>query len=500
MSARPTPELLEIPVGDGVTLSALRYPAARHPAPAVVTFTPYRKESPFGSLVSAPLAHDIGCDLIVVDTLGMGGSGGVWDGPYSPTEITAAARALEQIAEQPFNTGRTALLGASYPGGIQYLIAARKPRGLRCITPQIAPVDSYRDLWHRGGMPSHGNWGALAARLNQHRADTKNNILTDFYTKTTADLYDSDRFRTRSGETVLDDIEVPALVTGGWYDYFLRGTIRAFDRLSVPKRLFIGNWCHEEVSPEPEAEQIKRWLAYWLLDEGDDPTEGDNVVLQLVGTDEWVSYPDWPATGKLPWQSWHPITTPTPVPVLTSTNDLPPAHPSHLPMYHDMYTDSGMRLWGEAWTAQSDPVAETTRYRGPVAFRVELQTGSATDLDLHARLSLVRGDGSVHQVTEGRLRASQREVDIDRSQLTGDGDIAWPWHTHETATPLVPGEATTVDIEIFPIHLQLEPGDRLQIGLSITRKDPVVAPETVALLPRTRVLLPRESGQRTPVA
>jgi len=278
MPTQPTPELLEIPVGDGVTLSALRFPAARHPAPAAVTFTPYRKESPFGSLLQAPLAH-IGCDFILVDTLGTGGSGGVWDGPYSPTEITAAARALEWIAEQPFNTGRTALLGASYCGGIQYLIAARKPRGLRCITPQIAPVDSYRDLWHRGGMPSHGNWGALAAHLNQHRADTKNNILTDFYTKTIVDLYDSDRFRSRSGETVLDDIEVPALVTGGWYDYFVRATIRAFDRLSVPKRLFIGNWCHEEVSPEPEVEEVLRWLAYWLLDEGDDPTEGDNVVL-----------------------------------------------------------------------------------------------------------------------------------------------------------------------------------------------------------------------------
>ena len=92
MSAQPTPEPLEIPVGDGVTLSALRYPAARHPAPAAVTFTPYRKESPSGPVVSAPLIHDIGCDLIVVDTLGMGGSGGVWDGTYSPNEITAAAR------------------------------------------------------------------------------------------------------------------------------------------------------------------------------------------------------------------------------------------------------------------------------------------------------------------------------------------------------------------------------------------------------------------------
>src|SRR3569833_2143688 len=317
MSTQPTPEPWEIPVGDGVTLSALRYPAAQHPAPAVVTFTPYRKESPIGAVALAPLIHDIGCDVIVVDTLGVGGSGGVWDGPYSPAEITADAQALERIAEQPIYTGRTATLGPSYLGGIQYLIAARKPRGLRCIIPQIAPIDSYRDLWHRGGIPSHSNWGAFVGHLHQHRADVRYTILTDFYTKTNADLYDSDRFRTRSGETVLDDIEVPALVTGGWYDYFLRATIHAFDRLSVPKRLFIGNWCHEQVSPAPEAEQIRRWLAYWLLDEGDDPTEGDNVVLQLVGTDEWVSYPDWPATGKLHWQSWNPISTPTPVPAVT---------------------------------------------------------------------------------------------------------------------------------------------------------------------------------------
>ena len=62
------------------------------------------------------------------------------------------------------------------------------------------------------------------------------------------------------------------------------------------------------------------------------------------------------------------------------------------------------------------------------------------------------------------------------------------------------GEAATVDVDIFSIHLQLEPGDRLQIGLSIARKDPLVAHETIALLPQTRVLLPRETGRRTPVA
>lgn len=32
------------------------------------------------------------------------------------------------------------------------------------------------------------------------------------------------------------------LVIGGWYDYFLRGTVRAFRGLQAPKRLAIGNW------------------------------------------------------------------------------------------------------------------------------------------------------------------------------------------------------------------------------------------------------------------
>ena len=41
-------------------------------------------------------------------------------------------------------------------------------------------------------------------------------------------------------EYVLDDIDTPALLLGGWVDFFLRGTTRAFLTVQGPKRLVVG--------------------------------------------------------------------------------------------------------------------------------------------------------------------------------------------------------------------------------------------------------------------
>jgi predicted acyl esterase len=131
-----------------------------------------------------------------------------------------------------------------------------------------------------------------------------------------------------------------------------------------------------------------------------------------------------------------------------------------------------------------------TRLRGPVALHAVLESSEATDFDLRARLSLVRADGSAQLVTEGRLRASHRALDDTRTERTPGGQVAIPWHSHERALPVPTDRPVALEVEIFPINLELSPGDRLRLGLSLKRQDAVVHPAEATLLPQTRVLLP----------
>ena len=62
-------------------------------------------------------------------------------------------------------------------------------------------------------------------------------------------------------------------------------------------------------------------------------------------------------------------------------------------------------------------------------------------------------------VGAGWLRASHRAADPDRS-LTHR-----PWHTHDQPTPLVPGETTAVDIEIWPTSVVVPAGYRLAVTI-----------------------------------
>ncbi|MEU5690852.1 CocE/NonD family hydrolase [Actinosynnema sp. NPDC020468] len=473
------PEKLAIPVGDGAVLAALLHRAGPEPAPVVVTITPYRKESgQFEDLTRTVL--DAGCHHLVADARGFGASTGPYEGVLSPREIEDGAELLEWTADQVFCTGRTALAGGSYSGINQLLIATRKPRGLRCVTPWIAPTDTYRDMWKRGGIPSHTAWGA-GAFLNAQRAATRKAGLRHFYVDLLESEFDGDLFHRTSVDFA--ELVTPALFVGGWRDYFLRGTVRGFASSAAPKRLFVGNWSHEPtVGPELAAE-LAAWFGFWLRDEGPDPTE-DNVRLAVFGTDEWETLAALP---EPTWDTWSPVAEPVEVPVAEGLATTPFAPPTTVPLVVDLATGSGMRLWGEL-AAFDLPITEPTRLLGQVGLTAALDVEGCGDADLHARISLVR-DGEATQVTEGRLRLSHRAVDRERSVLAPDGGVVVPWHPHDRAEPL-PAGPFTADVEIYPVHLHLEPGDVLRLGVTLTRADESTSDIRARVLPGTAVRLP----------
>lgn len=481
MTAEPLD--LSVRMSDGVRIAMHRYASGTSSAPVVLAVVPYRKENA-GVTQLAHLINKAGYVFCVADVRGFGGSVAPYEGLLSPREIEDGAELIAWIARQRWCDGRVALMGGSYFGANQLLIAARRPQGLRCIAPFTAPVDTYRDWTHRGGIPSHPLWGA-DTYLRSGQPGTVRRGLAQYYLELLDDHCDNDAHRARSPETVLSEIEVPALCLGGWDDYFLRGTIRAYHGIRTSKRLVIGPWGHGGFGSVHVAELIA-WLGFWLRGEGPDPTR-QPVRVFIRGAEQWADFDEWPAiTGA--YRSLHPVSEPTRIRVLTTPSAVPAA-PNPRPGLVQDPTGSGIGLWGEDVALDMPPFESPVMVIGPPALHLVLTAG-CSDVDVHARVSVISSAGTATQVTEGRLRASHRAIDPDRSLHSADGDVIVPWHTHTVPEPLHGREAVRLDIELDPVAYRFQAGDRMRLGLTLVRSDDGGRQASAQLDPSTRLLLP----------
>lgn len=487
---------IRVPMTDGAMIALHRYEARTSPSPTVLTIVPYRKESA-GIRELARVIYEAGYEFLVADVRGFGGSDPPYEGLLSDREIQDGVELVDWIANQPFCDGQVALMGGSYFGANQILIAARRPPALRCIAPFIAFVDTYRDMTHRGGIPSHTQWGAMVYLRSGH-AETARAGLEHYYIDLILDQLDNPGHRARSPETFLSQVTVPTLCLGGWHDYFLRGTVRAYLGVKGPKRLVVGPWSHGGFGPDHQ-EELVRWLGHWLRGEGADPTVGNRVRLYLTGAGQWRESEDWPDLASRSWLSLYPQSNGTlletasdgssPLRVLTHLEMIPPA-PNPKPEHLSDPTDSGMGLWGEDAVFDSAPSDRETIIEGPLCLVTRLRSTDCNDLDVRARVSIVAPDGTCRQLTEGRLRASHRAVDLRRSLLSPDSVPVVPWHTHLLLEPLPSDEVAELHVEIEPVCHQLARGEKLRLGVTLVRSDEGAVLASALLDPTTRLLLP----------
>jgi len=107
-----------------------------------------------------------------------------------------------------------------------------------------------------------------------------------------------------------------------------------------------------------------------------------------------------------------------------------------------------------------EPLAGDVVVVGPASADLWIQS-TASDADLEVMLSEVRPDGKERYVSSGWLRASQRALSPDSTDLK-------PVQTHREADvqPLVPGEWTAVRIEIYPFAHVFRAGSRLRLEIA----------------------------------
>jgi putative CocE/NonD family hydrolase len=319
---------------------------------------------------------------------------------------------------------------------------------------------------------------------------------------------------------------VAVFLVGGWHDAFQRGAplnyaalqnaaagrpvyapMESGQEVSDRFRLLMGPWYHVSDFDGLHLNALQlRWFDQWLKDAPAAAVSGPPVVVQPIGSSQWFRSSDYPFPDATPTR-FH----------LSSANRLAPdpdateseatlnyvargpiagrsleqwslGMTSYLasrrgrPIRYDL---DNRRLQREALTYTTESFDAATLVAGPITLTV-YATATTSETVWVAHLDDVAPDGASRPLTEGALLGSHRALDPDRTWYLPDGTVLRPHHVSSTAAaqPVVPGELTRYDIEIFPTAALIAPNHRLR--LTMTTYD---FPQLVPTKPARQALL-----------
>jgi len=494
-----------IPMPDGVVLRADVYrPEADGQYPVIMTHGPYAKglafQQGFPAMWKTLAANypDVlegssgkyqnwetvdpekwvpdGYACVRVDSRGAGRSPGYLD-IFSPQETRDYYGCIEWAGTQPWSNGKVGLLGISYYAINQWQVAALRPTHLAAICPWEGASDAYREFSRHGGIlntfvatwypiqvssvqfgsggrgdrnpntgePIAGDEILAAGELAANRSDSPAELL--------AHPLDDEFYRERSAE--LEQITVPVLSAANWAHHLhTRGNFEGYARAaSARKWLEVhGNEHFAEFYTDYGVALQKRFFGYFLKgeDTGWDRQPPVQLNARLVdGGFEQRAESEWP----LARTRWTRFYLDAQASTLATS---PPADTAK----------ADFEALGDGLTFTTEPFTEETEITGPAAARLVVAS-TTTDADLFLTLrvldpggrdvTFVSGLDPAGVVGMGWLRASQRATDPERSLPYR------PWHPHDRAEPLTPGESVPLDIEIWPTSVVIPAGYRLAV-------------------------------------
>lgn len=253
---------------------------------------------------------------------------------------------VEWAAVQPWCNGKVGMLGASYSGLTQYLVAPTRPPHLKALFAQMG-WGSARAIMFRGGVyqlhqipwwplgmvlthlqdetaPS----GTESARARLEKAVEKVESwyrhlplrslpplegLADWYFEQLDHPEDGPYWWPTDLSRKFSEVDVPILHWNGWFDYRLDVTLNSFqgirahgrsERCRKGQRLVIGPWSHVgsaegELDFGPEAVFDEhayrlRWYDYWLKGMENGMMDEPPARIFLMGENRWLEMEDWP--------------------------------------------------------------------------------------------------------------------------------------------------------------------------------------------------------------
>jgi uncharacterized protein len=351
---------------DGTILRADVFrPTQGGPWPVLLVRSPYNKQDPGILATLNPLAAVRRGYLVVLqDTRGRYRSEGEWE-PLRH-EQADGYDTVRWAATLPGANGLVGMYGPSYLGNAQWMAAAGKPIELKALAPAFTWSEPFDGLFGRGGAIELGlgaNWSLQqgANHLSRRWHDVPeergrrlialvgeiDGLTSKAYWELPADAFpafarheipdlgyqralaDRDAAAACRVADKYDQLDLPTLNIGGWFDVFLQGTLDNYTAMAAagrPTRLLIGPWSHRSQGGHQQGElnfglaanersidlrttlgdlQLD-WLDQWLKpdqgarpglqvrpDESAAPVD-QPVRLFITGVNRWRDEPAWP--------------------------------------------------------------------------------------------------------------------------------------------------------------------------------------------------------------
>ncbi|SRX95152.1 peptidase S15 [Nocardia brasiliensis ATCC] [Mycobacterium shimoidei] len=321
-------------------------------------------------------------------------------------------------------------------------------------------------------------------------------------------------------DSVLADIAangVAVFLVGGWNDAFQRGEPLNYAALqnalagrpthapmepgqpiSDRVQLMMGPWYHVTTFDGLHLNALQlRWFDHWLKDDAEAAMSESPFTFQAIGSSKWFrgrEYPVGQATPTRFYLSPGSRLTREPGPdsctvTLNYKARGPVAGRSFeqwsLGMYSFFASQQGRRIRYDldsrrlqrgALTYTTDAFTVPRMVVGPITLTLHASANTTETLWV-AYLDDVAPDGASRPLTQGALLGSHRELDPERTWYLPDGTVLRPHHvsTRAAVKPVVPGEVTRYDVEIFPTAALIAPDHRLRLTLT-TYDFPNLAP------------------------
>jgi hypothetical protein len=417
-----------------------------------------------------------GYACVRVDSRGTGRSPGYID-HFSPRETRDFYLCIEWAGVQPWCSGKVGLNGISYYGINQWQVASLQPPHLAAMCIWEGAADWYRDMTHHGGILSTfwAHWYDLQVKTVQYglgergpRSRVTGELVCGDVTLPERELYQN---RCDLGDEILahplDDayhqarspvwerVTVPFLSAANWGGQGLhpRGNFEGFARAASREKWLeahgIEHWTH--FYTDYGVSQQKEFFDHFLKGKDNGWRKRPRVRLQVRHEDRFVERleDEWPLA-RTQWTRLH----------------LNPAGHGLGPEPATARSRIAYDALGDGVTFVSAPLGQEMEITGPLAAKLFVSS-STTDADLFLVFRVFRPDlrevvfqGAIDPhtpIAQGWLRASHRKLDPRLSTPYR------PYHTHDEAQPLRPGEPVELDIELWPTSVVVPAGHRLAL-------------------------------------
>jgi uncharacterized protein len=487
---------------DGIHLSTDVYlPEGENPWPVILMRTPYGKAGyPMFMQYMNRIFARYGYAVVAQDSRGRNDSEGEWYPILN--EMNDGIDTLNWVKEQPWCNGKIGFFGASYLAIVEWAVAGQLPEEVKTMVIGIANSDPYTYAYEKGMF----KYDTVASWLLIMRERTLTLFSKDMYEEFVRHLpaikaddalvgqrqwFDDiighpirGEFWERMPANTADRIDVPVLMFTGWFDVFLGGQIKDFQRLGSKEnsRLLITPFGHlmgalespdleypDEAQLLPQFNLILNWLDAHL--KGAELLEWGPVKTFIIGENRWQEYEDWPppntstVTYYLHGQGQpaeckggllspeHPVEG-KPTGFIYDPADPVPTRGGNLlawVMMMTQYPPNAIEQYNicrrdDVLSFYTDPVTFPIHLAGPMTVELFVSS-SAEDTAFTAKLLDVSGEKKAVNIQDGIASLATR-LGEDRMVRTK------------------PGTVVLLQIDLWDKNWVIEPGHRLRLDIS----------------------------------